>query len=58
MDNKYKTVPGACDDLHVCRNTLMKLAKQANAIRRIGTRVLIDMESIDIYLKSQSDEAK
>ena len=52
----YCTVKEACDDLKICRNTLMKLAKQAGAIRRIGARVLIEMVAIYEYLEKQGDE--
>lgn len=56
MRGKYYTVQDACQDLRICRNTLMKLAERADAIRRIGRRVLIDMDAIDEHLKSQSRE--
>jgi len=42
----------------VCRNTLMKLAKSANAYRKVGRRVLIDRVVLDKYLEDHSTTEK
>lgn len=40
---KLQRVPEACADTNWSRNTLMKVAAEANAIIRVGRTVRIDM---------------
>ena len=43
---KYQTVPNACKEINVSRNTLMRLASEATAIVRFGKSVRIDMPAL------------
>ena len=43
---KYQTVPNACKEVNVSRNTLMRLASEATAIVRFGKSVRIDMPAL------------
>lgn len=42
----------ACETLSVCRNTLMKMAKECGAVVRFGGIVRIDMEKLIANLES------
>ena len=48
---KYLTVPQCMDYLHVTRPTAMKYCTKANAVIKMGGRVLIDKKVLDDYLK-------
>lgn len=43
---RYQTPSGACAQLNVSRNTLIKIATECNAIVRFGRSVRIDMEAL------------
>ena len=43
---RYQTVPNACKEINVSRNTLMRLASEATAIVRFGKSVRIDMPAL------------
>ena len=47
---RYQTVPNACKEVNVSRNTLMRLASEATAIVRFGKSVRIDMPSLFEYI--------
>lgn len=47
---KYQTVPNACREINVSRNTLMRLASEATAIVRFGKSVRIDMPALFRYI--------
>lgn len=55
---KLQRVPEACADTNWSRNTLMKVAAEANAIIRVGRTVRIDMpvlyKYIDMVYKAKS----
>lgn len=46
----YQTVPNACKEINVSRNTLMRLASEATAIVRFGKSVRIDMPALFKYI--------
>lgn len=46
---KLQRVPEACADTNWSRNTLMKVAAEANAIIRVGRTVRIDMPVLYKY---------
>ena len=56
---KLQRVPEACADTNWSRNTLMKVAAEANAIIRVGRTVRIDMpvlyKYIDTVYKAKGD---
>lgn len=45
-----------CSYLNLGRNSSRNLGKSANAIVRIGTRVLYDRKKIDSYIDSQAQD--
>ena len=47
---KLQRVPEACTDTNWSRNTLMKVAAEANAIIRVGRTVRIDMPVLYKYI--------
>lgn len=47
---RYQTVPNACKEVNVSRNTLMRLASEATAIVRFGKSVRIDMPALFKYI--------
>ena len=47
---KLQRVPEACADTNWIRNTLMKVAAEANAIIRVGRTVRIDMPVLYKYI--------
>lgn len=49
-DARYQPVPNACRKVNVGRNTLMRIAAEANAIVRIGKSVRIDMPTLFTYI--------
>lgn len=51
-NGKYRTVEGACGDVNMGRNTLMRIAGEANAIIRVGRSVRIDMGQLCAYIDS------
>ena len=50
FDGRYQKVPAACRMVNVSRNTLMKIAGEANAIARFGKSVRIDMPVLYEYI--------
>lgn len=54
---KLQRVPEACADTNWSRNTLMKVAAEANAIIRVGRTVRIDMPEVgeDIGIRAKDD---
>ena len=53
---KLQRVPEACADTNWSRNTLMKVAAEANAIIRVGRTVRIDMPvGEDIGIRAKDD---
>ena len=50
FDGRYQKVPAACGMVNVSRNTLMKIAGEANAIARFGKSVRIDMPVLYEYI--------
>lgn len=51
---KLQRVPEACADTNWSRNTLMKVAAEANAIIRVGRTVRIDMPVLYKYIDSKA----
>lgn len=49
---KFQRVPEACADTNWSRNTLMKVATEANAIIRVGRTVRIDMPVLYDYINA------
>ncbi|RHU86927.1 hypothetical protein DXC27_09610 [Ruminococcus sp. OM08-7] len=49
-DGRYQKVPTACGKVNVSRNTLMKIAGEANAVVRFGKSVRIDMPVLYDYI--------
>ena len=49
-NGRYQKVPAACGLVNVSRNTLMKIAREANAIARFGKSVRIDMSVLYDYI--------
>lgn len=60
MKGRFLTAQGACGEINVSRNTLMRIASEANAIVRFGKSVRIDMpvlyKHIDAVYKQENKE--
>lgn len=54
LDGRFQTVLTACGDLNVSRNTLMRIAAEANAIVRFGRPVRIDIVYDTLELPKKS----
>ena len=50
LNGKYQPVSIACGLINVSRNTLMKIATEANAVARFGKTVRIDMPALYEYI--------
>ena len=50
LNGRYQPVPTACSLINVSRNTLMKIATEANAVARFGKSVRIDMPVLYKYI--------
>jgi len=50
LDGRYQPVSAACGLINVSRNTLMKIATEANAVARFGKSVRIDMPALYKYI--------
>lgn len=53
MNGKYQPISVACGLINVSRNTLMKIAREANAIARFGKTVRIDIPALYKYIDSE-----
>ncbi len=53
----WNDVNGACAMFSVGRSTMRSLAEKAGAVRKVGTRVLINTEKVNLYLDSLEQEA-
>lgn len=51
MIERYISIKTATQRYALCRNTIVKLAKEAQAIYKIGRAVRIDSEKLDKYLE-------
>lgn len=51
-NGRYRTVIGACGEINASRNTLMRVATEANAIVRFGRTIRIDMPVLIEYINS------
>ncbi len=51
---KYLSVKDAMEYYSISRFTLMKLAPEAEALRRVGRKILIDRDVLDEYLKNSA----
>ncbi len=51
MAEKYLSIKTATQRYDLCRNTLVKLAKEAEALFKIGRAVRVDSEKLDKYLE-------
>lgn len=51
MVEKYITIKTATQRYSLCRNTIVRLAKDAEALYKIGRAVRIDSEKLDQYLE-------
>lgn len=49
-NQKYLSVEDARTYYQLCRASIMKVATEADALRRIGRRVLIDRARLDTYI--------
>lgn len=49
-EQRYMSINDAQKRYSLCRNTLVKLAKQANALYKIGRAVRIDSQGLDNYI--------
>lgn len=47
---RYTRVPEACSQTNWSRNTLMRVAEEANAVIRVGRTVRIDMPALFEYI--------
>lgn len=47
---RYRTIEGACSETNIGRNTLMRIAGEANAIIRCGRSIRIDMPILYNYI--------
>lgn len=53
---RYMSIDNAVTYTGLGTNTLRKLAEDAQAIRRVGRRVLVDKIVLDKYLESQASQ--
>lgn len=53
LDGRYQPVPAACGLINVSRNTLMKIATEANAVARFGKSVRIDMPALYKHIDAE-----
>ena len=51
MVERYLSIKTATQRYDLCRNTLVKLAKEAEALFKIGRAVRVDSEKLDKYLE-------
>ena len=51
MAEKYLSIKTATQRYDLCRNTLVKLAKEAQALFKRGRAVRVDSEKLDKYLE-------
>ena len=56
VDVKTGRVDQACQRYGVGRNTMRQIAKDANAVIRIGRNYLIDFPKVDEYMDALSGE--
>lgn len=56
MKGRFLTPQGACGDINVSRNTLMRIAGEANAIVRFGKSVRIDMPVLYAFIEANCKE--
>ena len=49
---KLATPPMACERYKLSRSKLMEIAEKADAIRRFGRSVRVDIEKMDCYLEN------
>lgn len=50
LEGRYQPVSTACGLINVSRNTLMKIATEADAVARFGKSVRIDMPTLYKYI--------
>ena len=50
LEGRFQPVTTACGAVNVSRNTLMRIAEEANAIVRFGRTVRIDMPALYKYI--------
>lgn len=53
-NSRYMSISNGAIYTGLGMNSIRKVAEEANAIRRIGRRVLIDKVALDKYLESQA----
>lgn len=58
LEGRFQPVPAACGLINVSRNTLMKIAAEANAIARFGKSVRIDMPVLYEHIDSEYKTGK
>nr|WP_177295757.1 DUF6462 family protein [uncultured Blautia sp.] len=49
-NGRYNRVTEACSQTNWSRNTLMRVAEEANAVIRVGRTVRIDMQALYEYI--------
>jgi len=53
-DGVLITIQQGCEKYNMCRNTVIRLAEEANAIYRFGKRMVrIDAERLNQYIKAE-----
>lgn len=52
-NGRFQPVPVACGLINVSRNTLMRIAGEANAIVRFGKSVRIDMPALYKHIEAE-----
>lgn len=57
-NGRFQPVPAACGLINVSRNTLMKIAAEANAIARFGKSVCIDMPVLYEHIETEYKTGK
>ena len=51
---KFVTVAEVCEQFSICRNTVIRFAKKANALLKIGRAVRIDLDKLTVWLETNN----
>ena len=47
IEKRFLTIPAACDRYSLGRDSMKNYAESVNGLKRIGRRVLIDIDAVD-----------
>lgn len=50
-ESRYLPVPATCQKFNICRGSVMRIAKECNAVIRIGKSVRIDTDLLEKHIQ-------